>query len=363
MYLSVAIRGTHVPLAHDADLKDAVDPDVLPRVHMALVPQLPGTTGATFSSWLGGSPALPEGEAWPMIAGQPAQFLAQIDCTALPDTLWQGIGPRRGWLVFFRATGHEHGALPVRVLHVEGRVTTCPPPMGQHVRPRWPLLIQAAAEQGLADTGAGPQWGMLHDVDLALPGYQPFDWTSAEMLLECLMVRTGGAAWRAEDTNCHRVADGLARLRADFDRLRTEETVFEEVAPALLSAALALVSASGDCKCGCGGMQTQLRQAARAYFAPFERHCRQIYAGDPRALPPEQRALFEPFWAHNARHETGSIGADDVSTKIGAEVLLELPSSELLGWMFGEARALRIFLTAEDLAEGRLDRAWGSVAA
>jgi hypothetical protein len=107
------------------------------------------------------------------------------------------------------------------------------------------------------------------------------------------------------------------------------------------------------------------RAAARYYFGAFERDCRRVYTEDPGRLPAAQRALFEPFWAHSARQETGSIGTDDLRVPTGpgrAELLLELPSSELLGWMFGEGRALRIYAQPGDLARGALDRAWGSVA-
>lgn len=52
-------------------------------------------------SWFGGVPCLPEGMDWPSFDGPPASFLAQISLDGLPETLWQGIGPRHGWLVFF----------------------------------------------------------------------------------------------------------------------------------------------------------------------------------------------------------------------------------------------------------------------
>src|SRR3546814_2817973 len=46
-------------------------------------------------------PRLAAGMEWPRIDDQPADFLAQIDCTALPPDLWGGLGPREGALAFF----------------------------------------------------------------------------------------------------------------------------------------------------------------------------------------------------------------------------------------------------------------------
>ncbi|MBL8046384.1 MAG: DUF1963 domain-containing protein, partial [Anaerolineales bacterium] len=39
-------------------------------------------------------PRLPSGTEWPQIDGEPADFLAQIDCASLPPALWNGLGPR-----------------------------------------------------------------------------------------------------------------------------------------------------------------------------------------------------------------------------------------------------------------------------
>ncbi|MDU9003178.1 DUF1963 domain-containing protein [Sedimentitalea todarodis] len=346
-----------------------------------LLPLLPGSSDADCRSWLGGLPKLTKGAAWPVIAGRPAQFLAQIDCTALPDALWRGAGPRRGSMVFFRAVSHEGGDLPVRVLHVEGTLTPCLPPVGQDLRPRWPLLVQTAEPDDLPGNGddrTEPNWSILHEVDLTSPGYQPFDWTSAEMLLgrmDTLIVacskRFGTTVCDAERTHLRRTSEGLAELQATLEQARTEGQAFDEETRNTLQHGLCALTLPDRPSVDGASIAHLLplsrhRCAAQAYFAPFERHCREIYAENPECLPADQRALFEPFWAHNARHETGCIGSDGFLTPVQtgeAEVLLELPSSELLGWMFGEGRALRIYVDPEDLEKGVLDRAWGSVAA
>ena len=381
--LTAMIRATPVQTERTA-VEDA--PDSPTVTHMTqttrtrLVPMLPNSSDKACKSWLGGAPMLPKGAEWPVIAGQPAQFLAQIDCAALPGELWKGVGPRFGSMAFFRAATHVAGELPVRVLHVEGPLTSCSAPEGQARRPRWPLLVQTADQPDAIEDdhgGVEPDWGVLHDVDLTSPGYQPFDWTSAAMLLGCMKTlvasyaeELGTTGNNEENTHLQQVSDGLARLNETLVVAQTGQA-FDEEARHTLQVGLAALSLpagqmADDTALAHGVPLSRHCRAAQAFFTPFERHCRQIYTESPCHLPAEQRALFEPLWAHNARHETGCIGAADLPLSLDtgrAELLLELPSSELLGWMFGEGRALRIYVASDDLEKGVLDGAWGSVAA
>src|SRR3546814_12881882 len=68
---------------------------------LRLLPQIPPRDAISTNSWLGGRPRLAAGMEWPRIDDQPADFLAQIDCTALPPDLWGGLGPLEGALAFF----------------------------------------------------------------------------------------------------------------------------------------------------------------------------------------------------------------------------------------------------------------------
>jgi hypothetical protein len=54
-------------------------------------------------SWFGGLPQMPDGIPWPRTAnkGTPLHFIAQIACADLPKRLWNGRGPRDGWLLLF----------------------------------------------------------------------------------------------------------------------------------------------------------------------------------------------------------------------------------------------------------------------
>lgn len=69
--------------------------------------------------WVGGLPSLPADTPWPEINNKPATFIAQISLSEMPDTLWQGIGPRTGWLVFF---GDSETDSDAKILHVDGNI-------------------------------------------------------------------------------------------------------------------------------------------------------------------------------------------------------------------------------------------------
>ena len=76
--------------------------------------QLYATTQES-SSWLGGRPFMPANIAWPIGDGEPYRFLAQIDCSVLPSDIWEGLGPRTGWLLIFG--GYNSGTMDYRIVH------------------------------------------------------------------------------------------------------------------------------------------------------------------------------------------------------------------------------------------------------
>ncbi|MEM9097332.1 MAG: DUF1963 domain-containing protein [Pseudomonadota bacterium] len=85
-----------------------------------------------YRSWVGGAPSLPHGVDWPYQTqgGKrfQSQFLAQICCEDLPEEIWDGHGPRSGWLVFFVD----------RVLHVAE--------LGESVAPNAPFIDEVLAD-------------------------------------------------------------------------------------------------------------------------------------------------------------------------------------------------------------------------
>jgi hypothetical protein len=85
------------------------------------------------------------------------------------------------------------------------------------------------------------------------------------------------------------------------------------------------------------------------------------YARDPESLPAEMRSDCEENWKDMAAHEMGSMGhvpwryVDEFDDAYDV-TLLELPSSGLMNWMFGDVRSLVITMTKADLAAGAFDR-------
>jgi uncharacterized protein YwqG len=65
--------------------------------------QVPVRFDETARSWLGGLPQMPDNIPWPRGGNKnwPMHFAAQICCADLPERLWQGKGPREGWLLLF----------------------------------------------------------------------------------------------------------------------------------------------------------------------------------------------------------------------------------------------------------------------
>lgn len=66
-----------------------------------LVPQVPVTNRSLSGAWIGGGALLPQDMAWPEIDDSALQLLVQVDCSLLPAELWEGLGPRSGWLAIF----------------------------------------------------------------------------------------------------------------------------------------------------------------------------------------------------------------------------------------------------------------------
>lgn len=92
------------------------------------------------------------------------------------------------------------------------------------------------------------------------------------------------------------------------------------------------------------------------YHSVWFDHARRAYAADPATLSAEARAVVEPWCRELAAREMGQIG--DVHDDAGAmhATLIELPSSALIGWAFGDAGRFRVALRKADLAMGRFDR-------
>ena len=110
-----------------------------PRMETSVIlkRQVPIRFEETPRSWLGGLPMMPRLARWPRNGeGRPMEFLAQICCADLPPKLWDGLGPRKGWLLVFVdsfeiAFGEPEGDI-VRVLHFNRLGSEREPPPDMH---------------------------------------------------------------------------------------------------------------------------------------------------------------------------------------------------------------------------------------
>jgi hypothetical protein len=97
------------------------------------------------------------------------------------------------------------------------------------------------------------------------------------------------------------------------------------------------------------------------YLSIWFDHAKHAYAANPGALSDAARAVLEPWFRDLAGREMPSIGhipfryVHEFEEKTHA-TLLELPTSGLMSWTFGDVDHLVVTLRKADLAAGRWDR-------
>lgn len=395
-------------------------------VVVRLVQQIPLRDVQHPRSWLGGTPAMAEHIPWPEIDGRSANFLAQICCADLPADLWDGLGPRDGWLAFFiHPTDYA-----VHVLHlsemgpwrqgpesldIDGWSITLPYAkshlMPIKAWPRWPVDL-VSVRPGDPDPRREGRSEAIHEIyrqgfDLVSPEHRPFDRATTLGMLEIAEARLVE----------HLATDQITPLKQQLDQALKSLEVAEAASeppsylgelreraatlPALIEArtkgqpmfeaALARVrSLAGRINAD----QTQLSEheiAAimaelgrseiiypRVQQTPLTVHngegsfwvwdfeclrldrARHAYSTSPDALPPAMRGYFEAIWQDQAAHEMAGMGhipfryvhQFDLDKDV---TLLELPTSEQMGWMFGDVDNLVLTISKKDLAAGMFD--------
>ncbi|WP_447726336.1 DUF1963 domain-containing protein [Sphingomonas koreensis] len=107
---------------------------VTESISVVLRRQIPIRFDEEARSWIGGLPRMPVETEWPRVKPKkPLHFVAQVDCTSLPQELWGGLGPRDGWLLLFvdiEAIVEEKRRPIARVLHVTETGPEAAPPAG-----------------------------------------------------------------------------------------------------------------------------------------------------------------------------------------------------------------------------------------
>ena len=420
-------------------------------VVVRLAPQIPPRDGDHRSSWLGGRPRLPVGTAWPNILDEPANFLVQIDCAALPADLWEFKGPRIGWLAFFIHPREYR----LHVLHVAALGDPLDPPhpltdpdgwFSPHggIRhgelmpfavpafPEWPVDLVAVhagsddpRHESDADNGMGYRL-YLEGYDIAEPRHHPFDWPTMlamvailESQIEVFWKDLGDAPnplhaqlgsvdqmladWDGapDDPDIQKLghrrqalveliaASDQARVANREARARVEEIIaivresanqdaFSPVDAAAVMTGLqqiqwmkVLRKADPEGRPGAELIETLTlpvtqhhRDAAlwvHKYHSIWFDRAKHAYVADPATLSPDGRAFFEVYARELAAREMAGIGhvpfnyvhdfdeSDDI-------MLLELPTSGLMSWMFGDVDNLVVTMRKPDLVAGDFEK-------
>ncbi|WP_377864989.1 DUF1963 domain-containing protein [Aminobacter aganoensis] len=412
-------------LVHEKQLIDAKGTEPLV---VRLVPQIPLRDVERPRSWLGGEPAMAEHIPWPQIDGRNANFLGQICCADLPDDLWDGLGPREGWLAFFiHPTDYA-----VRVLHlgemgpwrqgpddlsIAGWSTSLPYGKSRLMPindwPRWPVDLMPL-RSGDPDPKLEGHSEAIHEIyrqgfDVASPEHRPFDRDTTLAMLEIAEARLAEYVTKDLITPIRQqleqvskslaLAEAAAEQPGNLAELRERAVTLPALIDArtkgqpMLEAALAQVRSVAE-RVRATSDQTQLSQdqiAAivaelakydiiypRTQQAPLTTHngdgslwtwdfeclrldrARHAYSRSPDALPPAMRGYFEAIWKDEAVHEMAGMGhipflyvrQFDLDKDV---TLLELPTSNLMGWMFGDVETLVLTISKKDLAAGRFD--------
>lgn len=341
-------------------------------VSVRLVPQVPITFGDGGAGWLAGAARLPPGMPWPVIDGEALQLLAQIDCTQLPPGLWGGLGPRQGWLAVF--LGPRSYRPHVVHFHEAGTLQRTPAmPSGSYILgsgavpafPRWPVDLIAVPAGQEAPRREGANHGMkrlfAQSWDVTESRFLPFDWPSAQRMME--LAATSPAV---QETGALKK---LQNLKAAADTMAAS-VPFSGVVMDLILAEMRAVAWPNPVSthpAGEGGQSAGLPFTShdpaapgwqRDYVLYLQERAKHAYADNPDSLPEEFLADCEELWKEQAADGVAGMGhvpwarlrdfdeSEDIT-------LLELPSSTLMNWRFGDGKNLLLTMKASQLANGK----------
>ncbi|WP_170403022.1 DUF1963 domain-containing protein [Ruegeria arenilitoris] len=98
----------------------------------------------------------------------------------------------------------------------------------------------------------------------------------------------------------------------------------------------------------------------------FEMQVQEAMRTHPGDVSDATRARYETLWRFDQENEYATMGGPvhhgfTYSRARNPVFLLEVPSSDLVGWMFGDVASLGMFIDPEDMKAGRWDKAWGDI--
>jgi|GEM_PF-3197462 len=359
-------------------------------------------------SWIGGNPSLPDDVPWPELEGAPANFYAQVNCAELPDGIWGGLGPKEGWLCFFASRGHLSKVAVLHTLELgKERQAPVPPAHYDGIRNQRPRLAEMTGDTAKL----APRWFLVPTpVDTNLePDYQnnwpardkrrewkrdfwkntfsptrcpPPDREAAIVLIESFQTyleRQLQPDWRAAIERSDPTGARLAafdRAKGRFDELagdyrsELEGGSFRFESARAFSEALMTIDTSGWWNANAKVKPEVLglhETPVQDYFDFLETDLRVRYRDDPSSMPEPYRSDFFEYWRICACGEAPFMGGVPhegfVYSRIENPVfLLELPSSDLLGWYFGDLYSMAFFIRLEDFEQRNWEAAWGDVA-
>jgi hypothetical protein len=372
-----ALERTLDAMASEVEARAAEGPIDDTAVRVRLVPQIPLRDAIQTRSRLGGRPRLPAALDWPRIDGVKGDFLAQIACADLPPDLWDGLGPREGWLAVF---AHPMTGEAI-ILHLaeDGPPREAPQGAGDAIFaphggvgfgdfaalavrafPEWPVDVVAVrpGDSDPRDEAAPGDMTDAADYDIADPAFHPFDWDSLRLMAAVLDRRLarlvgGGEANRAAAENA---AEIVAIIRDSAD-----QHPFTAADATAVMAALHAIRWVPDAAAGPALPLTRHDPRAplwvHEYRALLFDHAKHAWCADPSRLSAPARAYFEPLWQDLAAREMAAMGPPALPLP-GFDpereaVLLELPTSGLMSRRIGEEEgALLLIIRKADLAAG-----------
>ncbi len=377
------------------DVADAAKTDTGPSVILKPIIR-PGPPEA---GWFGGDPMLPRDVDWPEIDGVPLCFLAQIDLAKLPTDIWSGLGPREGFLIFF----NHPDRCDAKVLHVKDNLTprsaNVPFPnymLGHNPNAvasypyfnKFPVTATQHAGQmpepvgwirGQSDKFPPPFGGETERLDLTKPQHHPFDSASLDSLIQLMsdaidLGRKHCDSQLGKDLS-EAVRHKLRVLQSEaletqnetqkaFDLavrdVRRQPVDPENVAVFVTrTAQLPLTKLHWvrdsenevvDIETSSVSVVEPDRIEALIYLSGLKEHLFDCFVKDPGKIPAHYQDRIEQICEFHAVHESGGMSHAPrgfIYTPHGRassnEVLLELPSSRLTGWVWGDNRSI-VFL-------------------
>jgi hypothetical protein len=238
--------------------------------------------------------------------------------------------------------------------------------------PRWPvdILVVEDGQEEPRRAGRARNIGRLDPLDISEQRFQPFDWPSLEMMMQLALrcSETHLPSPEAPVPNSMSSLVQLKDLRAAVALMAETQPFSPEIASVILTATRLMPAflprnppkpdPQNPVPEGAAGEPTDWQVPYVRFLQDRAKHIHSAGAGP---LPAPLLAHCQEVWRDWAAHEMGGMGhrpwaklrSFDEKEEV---VLLELPSSHLMNWHFGNAGHLVISIRRKDLELGDFGR-------